>query len=249
MYASRGGSALADGARMVAVLRTWEDEEKDKLTPPPGLSVGSDEQVIVLARPKVSYAPPQQPHIWITRRGYEFKHFLATKPDPEAEARARVDQLELYLIEKFKAGYRFTQNTLEAMGDLKMKRQDLRDALATLLATGRVIYAPFPDKRARGAREYLHPIGAGAPPPPEPDRQRAKKALKTALRGARKNRLSPVRRPIGKRKAAQRSAPSFSLLPLGVPAHHGAATTQRAQRTRQETPRPPVLSPLVTRAQ
>jgi WD40 repeat protein len=87
MYASRSGSAFADGARMVAVLRTWEDEEKDKLTPPPGLSVGSDEQVIVLARPKVSYAPPQQTHIWITRRGYEFKHFLATKPDPEAEAR------------------------------------------------------------------------------------------------------------------------------------------------------------------
>jgi RecA-family ATPase len=36
-YASRGGSALADGARMVAVLRSWDPEATDdKLTPPAG---------------------------------------------------------------------------------------------------------------------------------------------------------------------------------------------------------------------
>lgn len=33
-YASRGGSALADGTRMVAVLRSWDPEATDdKLTP------------------------------------------------------------------------------------------------------------------------------------------------------------------------------------------------------------------------
>jgi RecA-family ATPase len=38
-YASRGGSALADGARMVAVLRSWDPEATDdKLTPPPNHS-------------------------------------------------------------------------------------------------------------------------------------------------------------------------------------------------------------------
>jgi hypothetical protein len=75
--------------RMVAVLRAWDaDAERDKLSPPPGLSFCADEQVIVLARSKLSYAPAQ-PQIWLKRRGYCFEHFIAKRPDPEAEARGR----------------------------------------------------------------------------------------------------------------------------------------------------------------
>jgi RecA-family ATPase len=155
-YSGRGGSALADGSRMVAVLRGWDaDAEKDKLSRPPGLSVGSGEQVIVLARPKLSYAPPQ-PHIWITRRRYSFQYFLATKPDPEAEVRARADQVERYLIEQLAAGARHSQKTLEDSGI--MPRDRARAALSTLMATGRVIYAPLPEEQRHGGRQrYLHP--------------------------------------------------------------------------------------------
>jgi RecA-family ATPase len=163
-YASRGGSALSDGARMVAVLRSWNPEaDDDKLIPPPGLSFGTGEQVIVLARPKLSYAPPQ-PLIWITRRGgYCFKHFIATRTDPEAEASARADQLERYLISQLKDGRRYTQNLLQDME--LMKRKELRVALATLRAAGRAIDAPNPAAaHARGgAHTYLHPVAFGAP--------------------------------------------------------------------------------------
>jgi hypothetical protein len=96
--------------------------------------------------------------MWLKRRGYAFQDFAATRRDPEAEARAREDQVHRFLIEEFKDGRRYTQNMLECM-DL-MKRKDLRVALATLLAARRVIYAPLPEPRLRGAREYLHPVAA-----------------------------------------------------------------------------------------
>jgi RecA-family ATPase len=155
-YAARGGSALADGARMVAVLRAWDaDAEKDKLAPPPGLSFGADEQVIVLARPKLSYA---QPLIWITRRGYAFQHLIATRrPDPEAEARARADQVRRYLIDQLASGARHTKRTLEDTGI--MPQAKLRAALAALIASGRVISAPLPEELRHGGRQdYLHPV-------------------------------------------------------------------------------------------
>jgi regulatory protein RepA len=146
-YASRGGSALADGARMVAVLRSWDPEATDdKLTPPPGLSFGTDEQVIVLARPKLSYAR-QQPIISITRRGYAFQHFFATRPDPEAEAKARAAQVERYLIDQLASGSRHNKKTLEDAGI--MPQAKLRAALAALIASGRVISAPLPEEAAR----------------------------------------------------------------------------------------------------
>jgi hypothetical protein len=41
---------------MVAVLRSWDPEATDdKLSPPPGLSFGIGEQVIVLGRQRVLY--------------------------------------------------------------------------------------------------------------------------------------------------------------------------------------------------
>lgn len=41
-YSARGGSALADGARMVTVLRAWDaDAAADKLTPPDRVLVGA----------------------------------------------------------------------------------------------------------------------------------------------------------------------------------------------------------------
>jgi hypothetical protein len=144
---------------MVAVLRPWDAAaEKDKLSPPPGLSFGTDEQVIVLARPKLSYAQPQ-PLIWITRRGYAFQHLIATRPDPEAEARTRADQVHRYLIDQLADGSRHTKKTLEDTGI--MPQAKLRAALAALIASGRVISAPLPEELRHGGRQdYLHPVAA-----------------------------------------------------------------------------------------
>jgi RecA-family ATPase len=127
-YAARGGSALADGARMVAVLRAWDaDAKKDKLSPPPGLSFGADEQVIVLACPKLSYAPPQ-PQIWLKRRGYCFEHFIATRPNRESEAKARAAQVERYLLDQLASGLRHNKKTLEEHHAAGQAPRDARGA-------------------------------------------------------------------------------------------------------------------------
>jgi hypothetical protein len=114
--------------------------------------------VIVLARPKLSYAR-QQPIISITRRGYAFQHFFATRPDPEAEAKARAAQVERYLIDQLASGSRHNKKTLEDAGI--MPQAKLRAALAALIASGRVISAPLPEELRHGGRQdYLHPVAA-----------------------------------------------------------------------------------------
>ena len=162
-YSARGGSALADGARMVSVLRAWgaDAEPTDKLAPPIGFALGPDETGMVLVRAKLSYAPPQ-PQIWLKRRGYCFEHFTALRPEPEAEARARADQVHHYLIGQLAGGSHHTKKTLEDMGI--MPRPKLRAALASLMAAGKVVSAPLPEEMRHGGRkDYLHPVVATSP--------------------------------------------------------------------------------------
>jgi RecA-family ATPase len=128
-YASRGGSALADGCRMVTVLQAWQDDN-EKLTPPAGFTLGAGEQGIVMARAKISYAPPQ-PLIWLKRRGWTFEHFIDMPATKEDEASARADQVWRYLADQLKSGARHTKTDLEAAGILPQKK--LR---ATLIAAG-----------------------------------------------------------------------------------------------------------------
>ena len=159
-YASRGGSALPDGSRMVTVLQPWGEADREKLTPPIGFTLGCDEDCMVLARPKLSFVPKhQRPHIWIKRRGYDFEYFTATPADPEAEARGRAVQVERYLIDQLARGARHTKTDLEGAGVMPQKK--LRAALSSLLAKGRVVYAPLPEELRHGGRkEYLHPVAA-----------------------------------------------------------------------------------------
>ncbi|MBA2591848.1 MAG: AAA family ATPase [Pseudomonadota bacterium] len=161
-YAARGGSALADGSRMVVVLRAWDaDAVADKLRPPIGFTLGSGETGMVLVRAKLSYTPPQ-PQIWIKRRGYSFEHFIATRSDAEAEGKARADQVERYLTNQLASGARHTKKTLEDTGI--MPRPKLRAGLASLMASGRVICAALPEELRHGGRQdYLHPVAVTSP--------------------------------------------------------------------------------------
>ena len=72
-YTSRGGSALPDGSRMVAVMQAWSPETRIKL--PQGCKADSDSSITVLARPKLSYAKGNLPSIFIRRTGWAFEHF------------------------------------------------------------------------------------------------------------------------------------------------------------------------------
>ncbi|TXI99084.1 MAG: AAA family ATPase [Aquabacterium sp.] len=77
-YAGRGGSALADGSRMVAVMQPLTPGEWKKET---GLSLGPNESGVVLALPKLSYAK-QQPPLYIRRYGYSFTDVRVIKQTP-----------------------------------------------------------------------------------------------------------------------------------------------------------------------
>jgi RecA-family ATPase len=95
-YAGRGGSALADGARMVHVMQPLEADEVLKSA---GRILASDEHAFALHRAKLTYAPPQQDRpIFIIRRGFHFEHVTtldAAGREAEEERREAERQREL----------------------------------------------------------------------------------------------------------------------------------------------------------
>lgn len=68
-YSARGGSALSDGARMVAVMQPQTAYEWHQAT---GTTLEEGDSAFVLARSKLSYTAPQ-PLIHVKRRMYEFQ--------------------------------------------------------------------------------------------------------------------------------------------------------------------------------
>lgn len=159
-YSGRGGSALADGTRMTTVLQAWSPEDGTCLHPPIGCHPGPGVSISVLARAKLSYAPPHLPRIWIRREGFRFEHFTeAPRLAPEVQRAAHADQLERFLSHELSQGRHHTQTTLEAYADqLGMTRTTLRAALTELRVSGRVIEQPLPqDQRQGGRKAYLHP--------------------------------------------------------------------------------------------
>lgn len=70
-YSGRGGSALADGARMVHVLQRLDPEAWTEAT---GDTLEGEDSGFVLARPKMTWCPPQ-PNIYLKRHGYGFIRF------------------------------------------------------------------------------------------------------------------------------------------------------------------------------
>jgi RecA-family ATPase len=158
-YAGRGGTALADGARMVAVLAPWNQNSKD--TPPRTLQTGDGVAVLKLARPKTSYAPPQSP-IWIARDGYRFTWATdAPPPAPERQLAGDADQLLCFIRSELTQGRRHTRSTLEqARPDLGMTRDRLRRALAELDVARRITDEPLPadQRRIGGRKSYLCPL-------------------------------------------------------------------------------------------
>jgi regulatory protein RepA len=156
-YAGRGGSAFADGARMVTVLQPVTSDEWRSAT---GTSLLDGESGLILARPKMSYCPPC-PDILISRKGYVFAHMARVEMDPATKLRANCDQILRAIEHDLGQGIRHTQRSLEARNLLP--RAELRDAVCTLLARGLVEQAPVTDRKKGGTNTYLHPIAAPNP--------------------------------------------------------------------------------------
>jgi len=136
-YAGRGGSALADGSRMVAVMRPLDHGEWMKET---GTRLADDESGIVMALPKLSYGPSQQP-IYIRRRGYSFKAEIVCRRSQEQAARDTADQVFRFLASEFEQGRKYSLRDIENSTDaMNLTRAEIRSAITELKVAGRVLY-------------------------------------------------------------------------------------------------------------
>ncbi len=160
-YAGRGGSALADGCRMVHVLTTVDDAELYRAT---GEHLGGDEMAVKLSRPKLSYCPPSTQPLFIKRTGYRFQLLHTLQPVSDEERAAIVgQQLARFLRAENADGKRHTRRTLEELRPANLTRPEVRAGLAWLQAQGLLQDAPVLDADgktpARGARAYLAVVG------------------------------------------------------------------------------------------
>lgn len=155
-YAGRGGTALPDGARMVTILsgvnRTTSRPQNFHLQP--------GESGFVMARAKLSYAPPQ-PNIWVIRTGWTFSYIIEQPRNPEAVRSQDAETVADFLINEFAHGRRYTANSLELCGSTGLSRARLRAALAVLETLGRIEERDLPDDQKHGRRKtYLHALKA-----------------------------------------------------------------------------------------
>lgn len=127
-YTARGGTALPDGARMVAVLQPYTDQ-KNK----PENCAGTG--LTILYRPKLSYTKPNLPNIWIRRiDGWDFEFFIETKPTlNEKDSKIR-DWILTYVKENETNGKlnRITANHIEINRPKEITRNQIRVALNSL---------------------------------------------------------------------------------------------------------------------
>jgi RecA-family ATPase len=161
-YTGRGGSAFADGARMVHVLQPINAGEWLRRT---GEALAAGASGLVLARPKMSYCPPQG-EILLRRHGYLFEPVEPADTDPVAALRRDGDGLLAIMRD---LDYP-TQNTVESM-DTGLGRNRTRAVISYLMDSGRVESRDKPGKKSRkgGAQKYLYivpPLGAPVSDPP-----------------------------------------------------------------------------------
>ncbi|SEO38400.1 hypothetical protein SAMN05216404_11956 [Nitrosospira multiformis] len=157
-YAGRGGSAFADGSRMVLVLQNVSPDEWHAAT---DRDLEEGETGLILARPKISYCAPQD-EILICRSGYRFERIERIKVTKQMEQESAEDRVLQFLTEQLGAGKYYNKSTLEAH-DLRLPRAEIREAVDRLLASGRLTQEDWPAEKKSGrggARTYLHPMAS-----------------------------------------------------------------------------------------
>lgn len=156
-YSVRGGSAFADGCRMVTGL----SEATDSDIPPGSNLLGAGATFIRYTRHKLTYAA-KQPDIIVIRKGYEFSYSVVGGSNQYDKDQAIQRQLLnwIYHADRTK-GLLITKAVIEDsyLGELKMTRPQFRAAIGVLKSDGRVIDKPLPKDQARGAKQtHLHAL-------------------------------------------------------------------------------------------
>ncbi|MFV2089777.1 MAG: AAA family ATPase [Pseudomonadales bacterium] len=160
-YAGRGGSAFADGSRMVNVLMPLAAAEWLKET---GQPLPEDSTGMVLARAKQTYTPPQ-PDIYLLRTGFLY---TAVEPvEPRATANVDADAAKILVIIEEDTSQTLTTNKLELMSkDIGIGQKRIRDLLKVLIEDGRVIKVGKSGVK-QGAHHYLITAKQHAENPPQ----------------------------------------------------------------------------------
>jgi RecA-family ATPase len=154
-YSGRGGSAFADGARMVAVLQVVTSDEWLQAT---GTELLDGDTGLRLARPKLSYAPPAS-DIFVRRTGYRFQHVMPSSNGAATLRDANANQVWQLMDSELKQGRYHSRNSLESL-DHGIKRADLRKAIDWLVSSGRIETRDRPNNNQGGAYKYFHPVAS-----------------------------------------------------------------------------------------
>lgn len=154
-YAGRGGSALADGSRMVAVIAPRSPAEWEKVT---GEPLGEHEAGLEMALPKLSYTRPQN-SIFIKRIGYSFIQVATTQSTEDRRAR-NCKKLGAFINAEYAAGRHYSKRELEQfISEIGLSRDELRKAAIDLTRDSDFVYH---DLGHRGG-SYFEPVGCADP--------------------------------------------------------------------------------------
>lgn len=157
-YSGRGGSAFADGSRMVHVLQSIDARAWLAAT---GVELNDSEQGLILSRPKISHAPPQ-PVLYIKRIGYLFVHVKAAH-ESNALLLANAEKIFALLKSEVNAGHYPSGRSVEILPH-GLAQKAVRDAITWLKSVGRAEDTPLTTGGRGGARSYLRPIDVNATP-------------------------------------------------------------------------------------
>ena len=139
---------------MIHVLQRLTPDEWTTAT---GDVLDGEDTGFVLARPKLTWCPPQ-PDIYLKRHRYTFARYDHVG---ETEGARRVNQIAedkvlQFLKEEWQAGRRHTQNSLEDAKVLPQKAT--RQTVGRLLKDNRLSKEPTDGGGRGGAHHYLRPI-------------------------------------------------------------------------------------------
>jgi RecA-family ATPase len=156
-YAGRGGSAMADGARMVCVMQPLEANEWLAAT---GYYLEPDTTGIVMALPKMSYCRAQE-SIYLVRRGYAFD-WVRPAAQPSVTDIQKDHDGQVYQVIK-DAWLRNQPLSLQVVKDDykalfygNLKRDQVLEAIGRLKREGYVLQSE--SKGGRGAKSVLEPV-------------------------------------------------------------------------------------------
>ena len=153
-YSGRGGSALADGARMVHILQRLEPGEWTNAT---GDALGPNESGFVLARPKMTWCEPQ-PDIFLKRRGYVFERIATVEPSEGAATllKKNCETIWQLLRDELEKGVKHSGKSLEGVSPMPQKAT--RQVLQRLLLDAWVVNEKLDHTGRGGAHAYLRPV-------------------------------------------------------------------------------------------